>query len=115
MFHTTFFKQTVVYWETNGLDDYGKPVYKEPVEIKSRWEDVNELFINRLGEQVRSLARVFVQSDLDERGILLLGKLEDLSEAQKSNPMSIKRAYSIKSIKKIPNLKADKFVRTVWL
>ncbi len=108
-------KQKAVYWESKGLDDFGKPLFEEPIEISVRWEEVNELFVSSAGEQERSKAKVFVDSELSERGVLFLGTLSSLSDMEKANPFSLKNAYSIKSRKNIPTLSGDSYVRTVWL
>lgn len=115
MKYSRYLKQKAVYWESLGLDDFGKPLFKEPVEIDVRWEEVNELFINSSGEQERSKAKVFVKDELSERGVLFLGLLSTLTAEQKADPFILKSAYSIKSRKSIPSLSGSEFVRTIWL
>lgn len=107
-------RQWAVYWAPGGTDDFGNETHVDPIQIRCRWEDVRQLFVDNKGEQVTSAARVFVDRDLEEEGgILWLGNLEDLTDPEK--PFDNENAYEIRKFSKIPNLKNTKVVREVML
>jgi hypothetical protein len=107
-------KQDVVYWGNPVNDGYGGRTFADPVEMKVRWEDKHELFIDSSGQQKTSQAVVFVGEDVVVGGYLMLGTLSDLSSADES-PLEIAGAYEIKAFSKIPDLKGESFVRNAWL
>ena len=82
---TKMLKGTCVYWalqsnESGGLayDDYGQPIYTDPVELRCRWVDKNEEFIDPEGTRHVSKAVVYVESDVDIGGMLFNGVLTDV-------------------------------------
>ncbi len=118
---TRMLKQTCVYWalateESAGLsdyDDYGQPIITDPVEVECRWEDVNEEFIDAKGTRQLSKAKVYVESDVDVGGILMLGTKDDITDS--TNIKENEGAYEIKRFDKLPTFKATEFLRTAWL
>ena len=106
-------KQKAVYWGVSRFDDSGRPVYEEPVEIDCRWEDISEQYVDSTGHDHMSNSIVMVDRDVTEQGVLWLGKMEDL-ESQ-VNPMENEGAYEIKKKGKLPDRKAKKFFREVFL
>jgi len=42
--------QKATYWEKNGIDGFGKPVFSTPKQIKVRWETKERLKITPAGE-----------------------------------------------------------------
>ena len=119
-------KQTCVYWDVDEMNEEGQRTFKAPVEIKCRWEDTNEQFIDRNGQPQTSSAKVFVDRDVTLLGVLWLppdniqlaegeaiGQLTD-----ESRPFNNPGAFEIRKFGKIPTLKqrkADHVLRTVWL
>ena len=108
--------QTAIYWKPVGNDGYGASIYSQPVEIKVRWEGVSEKITENDGEEFISRARILVQQDLEFKGYLYLGGIQDLSIKERYDPRIVENAYEIKRTSKIPLFRAtDKFVREVYL
>jgi len=117
---TKMLKQTCVYWalesaESAGddYDDYGQPQQTAPVELSCRWETVTEEFLDKNGTVQLSQAKVYVGQDVDLGGVLMLGGLADITDS--SYPKENEGAWEIKRFEKLPTLKADQFLRTVFL
>jgi len=108
-------KQTCVYWAPNDVpfDDYGQPQYANAVELKCRWEDVAEEFIGPRGTTEMSRSIVYVESDVEPGGVLLLGEIE--SSTDQITPKNNAGAWEIRKFDKLPNLKATEFLRTAYL
>lgn len=111
-------KQTAVYWGTPADDGRGGRTYASPVEISCRWEKrvAKVTPPGGLIEEVESHAQVIVLQDLDERGYLYLGELDDLDSADQDFPEVIDDAYEIKWFVKIPALgSTTQFHRKAYL
>jgi hypothetical protein len=108
-----FMNQKAVYWAHVGDNESGEPEFDEPIEIRCRWDDLHEEFLDRNGATVISRARVMVDRDTPERGRLWLGVLEDLES--ESDPEANYGAYEIRNFSKVPNRQGTKFVRTAML
>lgn len=106
-------KQKAVYWGLSTLDAFGKPMYEDPVEIDCRWEKVQEEFVDANGDRVISKAKLIVDRDLELKGVLWLGELEDLIETD--DPKENDDAWEIRLFKKTPDFKGTKFIREVYL
>lgn len=118
-----FCVQTAVYWGNPQNDGYGGNTFDDPVEISCRWEDKTEVDIGWFstgfpGNIRLSKSTVLVTQDLDQKGYLWRGTLDELNELYDdiSNPIEIRDAYPIHRVDKIPMVfKTDEFVRTVYL
>lgn len=109
-------KQTALYWGNPTPDGFGGYTFDTPIEIKCRWENQQELFINVDGEEQHSEAVVYVDRALGVEGFLMLGDFNDLSSSLSETPYdSSLDAYQIKAKKGIKNLKINITVRKVWL
>jgi hypothetical protein len=108
-----YLKQKAVYWDVTDFDGNGKPIFDQPIEIKCRWEDKGEQYVGRDGHDHVSNSVVMVDRDLMEQGVLWLGKLEDVQDQME--PLKNEGAYEIKKKEKIPDRKATKFFRRVYL
>jgi len=113
-------KQKAVYWPpgsdvSGGLDydDYGKPLYADPVEIDCRWEDVAQEFVDTRNEITFSQAIVYVDRDVGLRGVLMLGTLADVTDLD--DPKSNENAWEIRRFDKLPNLRNTEYLRTAYL
>lgn len=113
-------KQVAVYWplasEDSGGDDHdnhGMPVVTTPSEIECRWEGRVEEFIAPNGTRHLSQAVVYVGEDVDVGGILMLGKLTDITDEE--NIKENEGAWEIKRFDKLPNLRNTEFLRTAYL
>jgi hypothetical protein len=109
---TKMLKQTAVYWAPDSMRGDGTWTFDDPIEIKCRWQDTQEQFIDKNGQVRISSAKVFVDRDLKGGGFLWQGSLVDL---ESTNPKENEGAYEIMKFGKMPNLKATKFLRTAIL
>jgi len=110
--------QTAVYWTPDGEDGYGNTVFTSdsPREIACRWEDSTRLMTDAQGDEIVVRAEVFVTEDLEEKGVLYLGTLDDLDSAQEDDPKQVDGAYEIRRFDKMPELgSATKFLRKAYL
>ncbi len=112
---TLMHKQTAVYWSTPSSDGMGGYTFATPVEILCRWEDIQKMFIDADGNEVRSTSVVYLGQDVDIGGWLYLGDLDDISSADEDSPGSVSGAKEIRSFSKIPNFNASDFQRKVML
>ena len=106
--------QTAVYWGNPQPDGYGSYTYDDPVEINCRWEDVAMTNIAAMGINADIRSEVFLDQDVDEEGMLLLGELTDLDSDGYNDPLAA-GAHMIVRFDKIPTMKADFFFRKVYL
>lgn len=113
-------KQDAVYWALAGeesggkdFDKYGQPVVTEPVAIKCRWDGKTEEFIDAKGTRLFSHAIVFVDRDVDVGGVLMLGTIADITNADV--PKENANAWEIKRFDKIGNLRATEFLLKAYL
>ncbi|MEE9356489.1 MAG: hypothetical protein V3U75_12940 [Methylococcaceae bacterium] len=107
--------QTAVYWATPTPDGSGGHTWAAPVEIDCRWEASTKLIRAANGEEIVCMAEVQVNQDLDQNGMLYLGDLDDLSVAQKADPMTVEGAYHIRRFDKVPAIKGAAFFRKAYL
>ena len=108
--------EDAVYWGAPQPDGYGGYEFDPPVEIKCRWDGKREVFIDAQGRETVSKAKILVTQDLQEEGYLYLGKLSDLSTAQKADPKLVGNACLIRGFEKTPMIKSTTvFVRTVFV
>ncbi len=113
-------KQTAVYWALEGsesggnnYDEFGQPQYTEPIEISVRWESRTAEFLDAQGTRVLSNAIVYVDQDVDITGVLMLGELVDITD--EDNPKENDDTWEIRRFEKLPNLKNNEILRTVFL
>jgi hypothetical protein len=111
-----FAVQTAVYWANPVDDGMGGLDYDDPVEILCRWDAVTEVVMGKDGQEIVSRAKVIVTQDVDERGRLYLGTLEDLDSAQEAAPETVEGAYIIQRFDKTPGVRSTTdFFRVVYL
>ena len=108
-------KQTVVYWGNPQPDGYGGYVFDAAVEISARWQDKQQLFVDRQGNEAVSRAVVYVDRDVDIGGYLYLGTLDDLDSVQEADPYDVSGAWPIRAFAKTPDITGEFFVRKVWI
>lgn len=108
-FLTRNLKQKVTYWATSGRDITGAPAWTTPIALKARWEDLNELFINDQGEEVRSRAVIYLNSDVETSGYLFLGT------SVVADPTTLSDAFPIKAFRKVPEQRGVRFERRAML
>lgn len=108
-------RQTAVWWPeaSTEQDRFGQPQVTTPVQISVRWEDISEEFIDSNNTRQLSNARVYVDRDVSVGGILMLGKLTDITDAV--NPKENVNAWEIRRFEKLPNINNTEQLRTVFL
>lgn len=103
-------KQQVTYWEPTGTKDvFGKMEFKQPRELKGRWEDKVELIRDKHGEEVTSMSRVFVVERLNVDGYVYLGLIN------LADPLAVEGAYEIRAVKFTPDLRNIKTLTVAFL
>jgi hypothetical protein len=117
---TKMLRQTAVWWplasaNSGGIDidQYGRPVHAAPLEIKCRWEDVAVEYISPDGTQQTSKSVVYVDRDVQVGEMLMLGQLSDVTNM--SQPWNNAGALEVKQFSKLPDLRARRYLRTVYL
>lgn len=114
-------RQTAVYWGSPSPDGYGGRSFDDPVELSPdndngvRWEQRTILFLDTEGQERVSQAVVYVAQDVDMGGYLWQGALDDLTTAQKADPLSLDTAREIRRFEKLPSLDGSRFVRKAVL
>jgi len=112
---TKMLRQKAVYWGAPTSDGRGGLQFAAPVEIPARWEDV-VLITEGLQESLKKAqCLVYVGQDLDEEGYMWLGSLATLQAKGALDPREVPKAYKIIKVATTPTLKADKFLRQVYL
>ncbi len=109
-------RQTAVYWPpSTEIDAHGVPILSTPQQIRCRWEYTQEEFIQPDGEKGVSRAKVFLIVDLELGGMLWLGTLEEATAPGFPADPREAGALNIRSVSKMPTLKAEQYVRVVYL
>ena len=109
-------KQDAVYWANPVPDGTGGHTYDTPEDIKVRWEDRQELFIDADGRERMSNAVVFYTLDFNLGGYLYLGTSADFDSSEDlSNPEVLDNCFKIMKTAKIPNIRGTQFWRKAWL
>lgn len=106
-------KQDAVFWPSEGVDSFGNPTYGDAQDIKVRWEDVHEEFINEEGARTISNAIVFVGIEMEPGDLLRKGTVAELEPGIPANEQT--GAFSIEKFESIPDLRAKKFLRRAIL
>jgi len=100
--------QDAVLWAAGSIDNYGQYQVQSPVEIKVRWEDVQEEIGDPAGGTVITSSRVFVDRVIAVGSLMWEGKLEDL-------PTPVTNLKRVASYSKIPDIKGRNDRRFVQL
>lgn len=113
-FIKTICVQDAVYWEYTGPDGYGGSTYNDPVEVKCRWAEKQQLVTDNVGREFLSNAELLVTQDMKRLDYLYLGTLADIGSEK--DPKKVDGAYEIKGFSKVPMIKSTTvFVRKVFL
>lgn len=97
-------KHIAVYWSSPVPRPDGSNSYAAPIEIRCFWKGASQLIPDRDMKEISIKALVYVSQDLDEQGMLFLGKLSNLSTQEKADPRLVSRAYEITRFVKTPSL-----------
>jgi len=109
---TKMLRQKAVYWPPAvRVDLYGRRPPQDPVEIKCRWEPLEDLTIRQSGDAVAAHSRIFVSQDVAVGGWLWLGALEDAPQ----NPVGTEGACQIIRFRSIPDRRIRRYVRMAFV
>jgi hypothetical protein len=117
-------KQAAVYWPPGTKNDEGQTTPGVAQEVKCRWDDVNETFIDAQGRTRTSKAKVYVLIDMEPGGYLWLSSLKAsavgsgavLAElTDETDPNGNTNAWEIHGFSKMPDRRANDFLRTAIL
>ena len=99
-------KQRAIYWQKAGVDEYGAPIYNDPVEIFCRWEDKVVWYQNERGEVAFAKTIVYLDFKPNLGDRFKLGALDPL------NPPDVLSTdvSEVVMIEAIPDLKAKQFL-----
>lgn len=100
-------RQKATYWPPIRVDRHGELLLAEPVEIKVRWEDGHEQFLDVNGETQTSNAAVYTEQEVVLSGMLWLGKLVDAP----ADPKTDNNSWEVRNAERVPNLRSN---RSVW-
>lgn len=103
------FPQSITYWGSPVADGSGGMSFSAPVALDARWEEKVEQRHDEFDEEYISHARVYVQTNLNVGGYLLLGT------SVASDPTVVTGAYKIREFLSTPNLPATKSERRAFL
>lgn len=108
-------RQKAVYWPPPIEDEHtGIETQPAPIEIAVRWHDIDIDIVMSTGTIPDGGARVFVDRDLHQGGVLWLGKLADIAQPT-TEPFANQGAFFIRRVDRLPNVKANEFLREVLL
>lgn len=102
-FTTRALSQDITYWppSVDGLtNDFGHPIFGTPILIKGRWEDRIQSVRKNTGEEVVSMAEVFVDRAVDESGYLAPGDL-----TTEADPEGLSTAREIQAVLTTPDFR----------
>lgn len=91
--------QTVTYWNVNGTDRYGKPIFTAPATLSARWEDRTESVQGKGGDVIVSKARVYLSQAVNIDGYLFEGT------SVAADPTIVRGAAEIQALGSMPNLR----------
>lgn len=100
-------KQFAIYWERTGNSRTGSALFAEPVQIRCRWDDKQEEFVDTSGATRASKAVVYPDRTMRAGDMLKLGELDSLTP---DDPKGDADAMAVQSFERIPNLKATKIL-----
>lgn len=103
-----FTKQKLVYWRKIGSNDFGRPVYAEPVELDCRWEDKQQEVVMPDGRKIMSRGYVLIGDPLLAGSLVFLGTLVDWqqSEGYPAPPGVVQGGREVLLLKQTPDIKA---------
>lgn len=106
-------KRYAAYWPPLKPDADGNPRYGTPIELRCRWEQTSEDYIDPEGVRQFNNAKVFVDRDLVSGGLLCLGRLDAI--LYPTQPFKNEGVGEITKVDKLPNLRNTEELITVFL
>lgn len=105
------YKQWAVYWAPLGVNDLGNETFDAPVEIRCRWENLQEEYTDYQGIVRISKSKVYEIEVLAPGGFLWEGRLADAE----TDPLAMPTASKIGAYNSVPSLRANQTLRWVTL
>ena len=104
------YRQTITVWVSGGARDrFGRVSAMPPREIKGRWEQRGDLFIDAEGNQVVSAAVVYVKEPFATGDYVFLGS------SAETDPKMIGSAFIIRAVSRTPSLSGREEIIKLWL
>ena len=105
-------KQRAVWWKRLAADRFGVATWDQPIEVRCRWEDINETYIGTKGEQLGCRAQVYVDREMTPGDRLQLGQIDSNTP---DSPLSSTTAIEIKRFDKLPDFRNRNVLYTAYL
>jgi hypothetical protein len=106
-------KQKAVWWARNDDPDrFGRYLFSAPVEIKCRWDDTGEEYVNPKGETVVSKSIVYPDQILGVGDMVREGEIDS---DESTDPTTVDTASEIQRFDKVPNFKATETLYIAYL
>ena len=110
---TIFTYDVAIYWAPQTTrSTLGRVTYDDPIEIEVRWQASTQVIKNSNGAEVVTSAKIYVDRDLEEQGMLKHDSLESTTE---DDPHDETGARQIIRFDKLPNIKHTKYLRTAYV
>jgi hypothetical protein len=111
-------KQDATWWSRTGTNEFGRPVYADPVAIKCRWEDMTEEFISAQGTKESSKSVVYPDRILKPGDLVRLGAIsaDETDEYRVALENGDQRdLLEIRGFEAVPNIRVSQFLYTAYL
>ena len=108
-------KQTAVYWGPATPNGYGIDTFPAAVEMKVRWDDTMQDFVNDTGDVVSSSAVILTATVVELRSMFYLGTLASIPVAELSDPTHITGVVRCRQIKKYADKKGTVIMWAVYI
>jgi hypothetical protein len=96
-------KDRLIYWEYNGADAYGQPIYAAPVQMTCRWDECIKQVFTSDGSPVFSSIELITQKRLKPKSIVKKGKLSN--NIDQAVPRNNNDVYEVIGVEETPMLK----------
>lgn len=97
-------RQRAVYWaRSNTPDEFNQFGFADPVQIKCRWVDKNEQFLNSTATAIVSRSIVYTDRRVREGDWLRLGHLDT---GEPADPRTADGAMEVKAFEALPDIDA---------
>lgn len=105
------YPHTLTWWDQSGTyTASGDEAYATPVQVKGRWEERCETFLDEKGEEAVSRAVCYLQEqDVSVGDWLMLGT------SSTASPVAVSGAYRVRGWAKVPSVDGSKYERKAWM
>lgn len=110
------YKQDIVYWGNPVNDGFGSFTFDDPIELKCRWSNKEQIVADNNGKSEIYRSIIFVPQDVDLDGLIWQGTLDDLTDTHEADPRNIAGIMIIKRFEKAPTIRSyNTFLRKAFL